>query len=271
MAFFESDGIRLQYRESGSGLPFVFQHGLGADVSQPFCLFKPPAGIRLIAFDARGHGGSATGPAQQISLSASADDLLALTKHLELPGTIVGGISMGAAIALKFALSHPAKTCGLVLSRPAGLERPNPFNQQMFGLVADLIETAGPEEGLRRFQELPVFKETMRDFPDAANSFSKQFRHLRGREIVPNLRTIPNDLPLNDLEELRSIDCPTLILANKQDPVHPYEHGVRLAETIPGAQFREIASKSLDVNRHLREVQQFMEEFFTQTFLSGPQ
>jgi len=270
MPFFENRNMRLHYKEGGSGLPFIFQHGLGADVNQPFGLFKPPASIRLIALDARGHGQSETGPAEETSLSAFADDLVDLIKYLELPGAVLGGISMGAAIALVFALRYPAKALGLVLSRPASLDRPNPFNQKMFALIAVLIKTVGPEEGLRVFQELPEFKEIKREFPDAANSLSNQFKHPRAREMATNLNRIPNDSPLNDIEEARSIACPTLILANKKDPVHPYEYGVRLAEAIPGAQFRELASKSVDVNQHLREVQQFIQEFLSQTFLSIP-
>src|SRR5438128_889690 len=248
MPFFENKKVRLHYKDSGSGLPFIFQHGLGADVNQPFSLFRPPAGIRLIALDARGHGQSETGPAEEISLSASADDLVDLIKYLELPGAVLGGISMGAAIALVFALRYPAKALGLVLSRPASLDRPNPFNQKMFALIARSIKTAGPEEGLREFQELPVFKELEREFPDTANSLSNQFKHPRAREMTINLSRIPNDWPLNDIEQARSTACPTLILANKNDPIHPYEYGVRLAEAIPGAQFREIASKSVDAN-----------------------
>lgn len=34
MSFFEHDGLRFHYRESGRGVPFVFEHGLGADVNQ---------------------------------------------------------------------------------------------------------------------------------------------------------------------------------------------------------------------------------------------
>ena len=270
MPFFENRKVRLHYEESGSGLPFIFQHGLGADVNQPFGLFKPPIGIRLIALDARGHGQSGTGPAEEIGLSASADDLVDLIKYLELPGAVLGGISMGAAIALVFALRYPARAVGLVLSRPASLDRPNPFNQKMFALIAKLIKTAGPEEGLRVFQALPAFKEIERQFPDTAHSLSNQFKHPRALEMATNLSRIPNDSPLNDIEQARSIACPTLVLANENDPIHPYEYGVRLAKAIPGAQFREIASKSVDLNQHLRDVQQFIHEFLSQTFLSVP-
>jgi pimeloyl-ACP methyl ester carboxylesterase len=50
------DGISFCYRDEGHGLPFVFQHGLGGDLNQPIGLYSPEAGVRLIAFDMRGHG-----------------------------------------------------------------------------------------------------------------------------------------------------------------------------------------------------------------------
>src|SRR5436309_8189236 len=99
MPFFSRDGIDLHYRDEGSSLPFFFQHGLGADVSQPSSLFKPPAGIRLLAFDCRGHGETRPlGDPEKISLDSFANDLLALMDHLKIERALVGGISMGAAL-----------------------------------------------------------------------------------------------------------------------------------------------------------------------------
>src|SRR5436190_23008370 len=105
MAYFNHDGILFYYRDEGAGLAFFFQHGLGADVSQPFSLFKPPAGLRLLAFDCRGHGDTRPlGEAQKISIDSFADDLLAWLDYLTLDQAIIGGISMGAAVALNFSL-----------------------------------------------------------------------------------------------------------------------------------------------------------------------
>ena len=40
MPIFRHDDIEFHYQDSGSGgRPFVFQHGLGGDVNQPFGLF----------------------------------------------------------------------------------------------------------------------------------------------------------------------------------------------------------------------------------------
>src|SRR4051794_37755452 len=99
MPLFAHDGLAVHYRDVGRGTPLFFQHGLGGDVSQPFGLFAPPSGIRMIAFDARGHGETRPlGDPKKITMAATADDLVALMDHLGLPRAIVGGISMGAAV-----------------------------------------------------------------------------------------------------------------------------------------------------------------------------
>lgn len=267
MPFFEHDELSFHYHEVGEGLPFFFQHGLGADVSQPFGLFRPPAGIRLIAFDCRGHGETKpVGDLAKISLASFADDLRALMDHLKLAQAIVGGISMGAAVALNFALRYPERVTGLVLSRPAWLDAPNPWNVRMFSLVARLVREHGPARGREVFLNTPEFAETARSYPDTAHSLARQFEHPRIRENLANLERIPADRPNADRREWARIQVPTLILSNRQDPVHPFEYGETLAGLIPSAEFREITSKSVSVEQHGRDVQRFLEEFLIRCF-----
>ena len=59
---------------------------------------------------------------------------------------------------------------------------------------------------------------------------------------------------------------PTLVLAYRQDPIHPFGYGQALAGIIPGAEFREITSKSISKERHGAEVQQFIGEFLQKHF-----
>lgn len=267
MPNFTNNGVTLNYQETGRGLPFIFQHGLGADLTQPFALFNPPEDVRLIGFDARAHGSSQPGPIEQISLRTFADDLRALLNHLKIDRAVVGGISMGAAIALNFATRFPENVTGLILSRPAWVDGPNPFNVKMFGLIANLINTVGPEEGLRLFQQSTEFAELQREFPDTAASFCNQFRSPRARESAANLSRLPGDSPIDNIESLHTIRVPTLILANDLDPIHPLDYGLRLAAEIPNAEFREIPSKSRDLPAHLTAVQSHLEEFLTRYLL----
>lgn len=268
MPVFQRDGVALHYGTAGVGVPFVFQHGLGSDRNQPFALFHPPAGVRLIGFDARGHGGSALGSPEMIGFDTFADDLAGLLTQLGLERAVVGGISMGAGVALNFALRYPARTLGLVLSRPAWRETPNPFNTRVFPLIARLIREHGATEGRRRFEASTEFASIVAQYPDVAKSLANQFANPRATDLTEALVRIPPDAPNRDLREWTTIRVPTLVLANRLDPVHPFEYGELLASRIPGAVLRELVSKSIDVARHEREVQAFIGEFLDRHFLT---
>src|SRR5205085_1858363 len=132
------DGLRFHYREMGAGLPFFFQHGLTADVTQPFGVFTPPSGVRMMAMDCRSHGLSAPLTDRNIGIAHFTNDLIALMDHLAIQQAVVGGISMGSAIALNLGLRFPERVLGLVISRPAWLEGPLPENVGLYTTVAEL-------------------------------------------------------------------------------------------------------------------------------------
>jgi len=267
MPFFERDGIRFHFRESGEGIPFFFQHGLGADSSQPFNLFKPPPGFRLIAFDCRAHGQTAVGVPQKISLSMFSDDLRALMEFLKIEKAVVGGISMGAAIALNFSLRFPERILGLILQRPAWLAEPNRKNVEIFGFISKLLREDGPQIGLEKLKGSKLYAEILAESPDCANSLTLQFASPRAAETAAPLERIPNDAPNFDRAEWKQIKCPTLVLANRQDPIHPFEFGEILAREIPNAEFRELTPKSVSVENYQRDTQNFISEFLQKNFL----
>ena len=59
---------------------------------------------------------------------------------------------------------------------------------------------------------------------------------------------------------------PTLVLANQQDPIHPWDFAETLAANIPGAELRELTSKSVDVDRHAEDVRRHIGEFLLKNF-----
>ena len=267
MPFFENAGVKLHYRDEGSGLPFFFQHGLGADISQPFSLFKPPSGVRLLAFDVRAHGQThPVGPMERIGLASSADDLGALMDHLEINRAVVGGISMGAAITLNFTLRHPARVLGLVQSRPAWLDAPNPWNVKMFSLVSRLIREHGREEAKRRFLNSEEYLDTLKQWPDVAASLAGQFDNPQIDESAFKFERIIKDTPSGDRDEWKSIRVPTLVLGNRRDPIHPFEYAEEVARCIPGAELRELTPKSVSLDQHNADVQRWVDAFFRRSF-----
>jgi pimeloyl-ACP methyl ester carboxylesterase len=267
MPFFNHDGIQFHYRDEGAGVPFFFQHGLGADLTQPFSLCQPPPGVRLIGFDARAHGQTnPVGPAEKISLSSSADDLRALMDHLHIQRAIVGGISMGAAITLNFTLRHPERVLGLVQSRPAWLDAPNPWNVTMFSLISRLVREHGREPGKRAFLATPEYAETLAKWPDVAASLAAQFDNPVVEETAFKFERIIRDAPCRDRAEWKRLQVPTLILANRHDPIHPFEYGVEMARLVPRAEFQEITAKAVSLEQHNADVQRCLRDFLNRHF-----
>src|SRR3954447_25341739 len=90
------DGVTIYYKDWGSGQPIVFSHGwpLSSDDWDAQMLFFVSKGFRVIAHDRRGHGRSS-----QVSdghdMDHYADDLAALTAHLDLKKAIHVGHSTG--------------------------------------------------------------------------------------------------------------------------------------------------------------------------------
>jgi non-heme chloroperoxidase len=101
------DGVEIFYKDWGKGPPIVFSHGwpLSADDWDAQMLFFLSRGYRVIAHDRRGHGRSA-----QVSdghdMDHYADDLAALTMHLDLRNAIHVGHSTGGGEVVRYIARH---------------------------------------------------------------------------------------------------------------------------------------------------------------------
>ena len=110
--------LHLSVTASGAGRPFLFIHGLCGDSGQTTELLPQVAGWGGICPDCRGHGDSDFGDIASLSIAQFTADMIALSRTLDGPSPVIGGISMGAAIALRAAVTHPDSFSGLVLARP---------------------------------------------------------------------------------------------------------------------------------------------------------
>ena len=101
------DGVEIYYKDWGSGQPIVFSHGwpLSADDWDTQLLFFLGHGYRVIAHDRRGHGRS-TQTADGHDMDHYADDLAALTAHLDLKDAIHVGHSTGGGEVTRYLGRH---------------------------------------------------------------------------------------------------------------------------------------------------------------------
>src|SRR2546427_11691980 len=101
------DGTEIYYKDWGSGQPIVFSHGwpLSADDWDTQMMFFVKQGYRVIALDRRGHGRSSQTDGGH-DMDHYADDLAALTKHLDLKGAVHVGHSTGGGEVVHYIARH---------------------------------------------------------------------------------------------------------------------------------------------------------------------
>jgi alpha/beta hydrolase family protein len=106
------DGVEIFYKDWGKGQPIVFSHGwpLSADDWDTQMLFFVEHGYRVIAHDRRGHGRS-TQVGEGHDMDHYADDLAAVTAHLDLKNAIHVGHSTGGGEVVT--TSHDTARAGL--------------------------------------------------------------------------------------------------------------------------------------------------------------
>jgi non-heme chloroperoxidase len=102
-----TDGTEIFYKDWGSGQPIVFSHGwpLSADDWDTQMMFFLQNGYRVIAHDRRGHGRS-TQTGDGHDMDHYADDLAALTAHLDLHDAVHVGHSTGGGEVVRYLARH---------------------------------------------------------------------------------------------------------------------------------------------------------------------
>ena len=78
-------------------------------------------GMRVLAYDARGHGHSSPAPDREYGYEHLASDLAAVVGESGGTAVILAGASMGAHTAIRFALEHPELVGALALITPSFL------------------------------------------------------------------------------------------------------------------------------------------------------
>lgn len=247
---FAQAGLHLAVSTTGDGRPMVFQHGLCGDAAQPAQVFPDDAGYQCITLECRGHGRSEAGPFGDLSIATFTDDLAALIVERGLVAPVVGGISMGAAIALRLAVTHPALVGALVLARPAWMVAPAPPNMAPNAEVGHLLRDHPPDQARALFAAATTAARLAVEAPDNLASLMGFF----GREPVATtaalLTRISADGPGVSEGDLAALRVPTLVIGHQRDAVHPMGHARWLAATIPGARFVEITPKADDPIRY---------------------
>ena len=258
------DGCAVDYVDEGVGVPVLWQHGLGATQAQAAEVFPASARFRRITMECRGHADSELGAPEALSIRQFADDAIRLLDHLGVTRAVAGGISLGAAIALRLAIYHPDRVSALIVARPAWLDDSAPERLKIYRDVAELLAQYGPEEGLERLLATERYRLVLRESPDNAASMRGFFQR-QPASTVALLSRIPAQGPGVTREQISRLALPALVIANEGDYVHSIAMATELAGLIPGAKLAIIPSKNAAREAYLEAFRSALDEFLSRS------
>ncbi len=224
----------------GEGPAVVLCHGITA--TRRYVLHGSRALERsshtLVSYDARAHGESDPAPTGQgygyPELVGDLESVVATTVG-EGP-FVLAGHSMGAHTAVEYALEHPGRVAGLVVVGPVyGGE----ISDQTLGYwdgLASALEEGGVDgfvDYIDRVQGIdPAWRDTVLRF-----TRQRMLLHRHPDALVEALRQVPRSRPFEAMENLESLDVPSLVVASHDaaDPGHPYEVARAYSERLPQA------------------------------------
>jgi pimeloyl-ACP methyl ester carboxylesterase len=254
----------LNVVEAGDGPAFVIQHGLCGNAAQPGEVFPADAPFRLITLECRGHGLSEPGDPGAFSIATFADDVAALIEARAIAPVILGGISMGAAIALRLAVIRPELVRALVLARPAWFVGDAPANMRPYGEVGDLLARFPPDEALAQFDRSETAALLQREAPDNLATLRGFFQRSPKEITASLLSRIARDGPGVTVDQVAALALPTLVIGTDRDLLHPFDHTERLAALMPGARLVKITSKAISWDRYVDEFRAALHGFLTE-------
>lgn len=226
--WYESDGVRLYAVESGHGPVVIMLHGGGATHHACLPAVAPlSARYRVITPDIRGSGRSRC--ANQLTWDRLADDVESLMDHVGAGRAIMGGISLGAAIALRFALRFQARTAGLVLITPVyrGAERGLTEQQAAIFATLEPVIARARNEGIEAFRPLYKGSAAMEAYFDAMTRSADLASFVATNQFIAS-----GAQPFASDADLEAIAVPTLLVPGN-DPMHPAEVSDLYAAKIP--------------------------------------
>ena len=207
------NGFKHHWEEAGSGDALVMLHGgVSSGRSLTSHLAELSKSFRVLIPDMRSMGQSEH--VTSIPPSAWIDDLLGLLDHLGIDSAHLYGGSLGARVAVRFAIDHPTRTRTVIVDNMIVANAPH--TNEILNARWATPESMAPE-------------------------VAKRYESLHGadwQDVVHNYFNIRNEDAWQEyfnLHELsRSVTAPTLITRgdNRADVIHPLPHAIELFNNI---------------------------------------
>jgi 3-oxoadipate enol-lactonase len=258
MPEFISNGMKLNYFETGNGTPLILIHGLTASLT----MFNKDIehlkdNFRVIALDLRGHGKS--DKPLEYTLDDHVQDVIALMDYLGIDRANILGASMGSYVAQGVATERPELVNKLILVVAKSHGKIS-SSQEMLVRHAEELKGLTEEEQMNY-----LFRRTFHNIPAVVKSFQETPQD--EPMLTPEQQAAANKAleGFDFRSKLHKVTAETLVISGRYDGLNPPERGREIASLIPKALFVEYEKSGHAPNveeseRFLKEITEFLQK-----------
>lgn len=238
----------------------ILLHGLllDAHINRDMARTLAAEGYRVILLDLLGHGSSdKPTQASEHRMDRYAHQVVALLDELGLKQAVIGGVSLGANVALHVAALVPKRVKALLIEMPV-MEWATPAAALLFVPMLLFVQFARPlaKVGSEMLRRLPrtgygIIDSLMNTLSTDPLSTAAVLHGILVGPVAPDIR------------QRRAIKAPTLIIGHRRDFLHPLNDAEDLKKQIPGAHIlyaNSLLELRLCPERLMKEISKFLQQ-----------
>lgn len=221
MPYADLGSLRLHFEITGSGPPIVLIAGWTLNTHLWDALMPTLSQAHtVVAYDVRGTGRSTSDANLEYSRVADAEDLVCLLDSLQIERAHIVGHSMGARVALTFAMLNPKRALTVIAigsAEPHGAhqgQRPfRPIAQAWVKKARDIALTEGPSAAIVYLSKGKLFGKLRA----SVEGVHLLHRAMEGYEAADLVSTIPRR-EVDNVVLAKNLTMPVYFLVGQEDP-----------------------------------------------------
>jgi pimeloyl-ACP methyl ester carboxylesterase len=230
--------VDLHHTEAGTGTPLVLLHGFALSSGMWSAQRDGLAdACRVITPDQRGFGGSPLGD-DEPSLEHAVGDLAALLDRLGLDRVVLGGLSMGGYVVMRFLARYPERVAAVVLADTKAVADIPEAKERRERIARRVVEPGGIEVLYREFVPTIVGRSTKQHRPEVV----ERVRELIAKQPVEGIAWASRAMGVrpDSTDVLAGTRVPALVIVGDEDELTPPAEAQAMAAVLPRAELVRI-------------------------------
>ena len=265
--FIEVDEINVHFRDEGEGFPIVLIHGTAASLhTWDAWTDELKKTNRVIRMDLPAFGITGPNKNADYSIEAYTTFLHSFLKKLKLEKFHLAGNSLGGNIAWNYTADYPSKVEKLILVDASGLptnkSQPAIFKMAKTPILNSLFLYITPRFLIKKNIE-EVYEDDSKITDELINRYHKMALRVGNRKaFIDRAKTdFKLDTQVN-LEKLKSIQTPTLLIWGAKDLWIPIANGIRMNEILVNSKLEVLKNSGhVPMEENPRESLKLMNDF----------